>query len=107
MNRSVGTPRVNSIRAVLIPRRRARELIRPSIRRKPAIKVMTPAERANPDLLNPSRKQRIAKGCGVDIGEVNRFIKQFEQTRKMMKQIPGMMKGRRGRKMFGGFNFPF
>ena len=76
-------------------------------RKEAIIHSMTPAERANPDLLNPSRKQRIAKGSGMDIAEVNRFIKQFEQTRKMMKQLPGMMKGRRGRKAFGGFNFPF
>ena len=61
---------------------------------------MTPAERANPKLLNPSRKHRIAKGAGVDISVVNRFIKQFEQSQKMMKQIPGMMGGKRG--MMGG-----
>lgn len=62
---------------------------------------MTPQERANPKLMNPSRKNRIARGCGLDIAEVNRFIKQFEQTKKMMKQLPGMMKGRRGG-LFGG-----
>ena len=56
---------------------------------------MTPAERQNPDLLNPSRKRRIAAGAGVDISEVNRTVKQFEQMRKMMKQLPGMMGGRR------------
>ncbi len=61
---------------------------------------MTPAERDNPSLLNPSRKRRIAKGAGVDISEVNRLVKQFEQARKMMKQMSGMKKGRRG---FGGF----
>lgn len=60
---------------------------------------MTPAERSNPKLLNPSRKHRIAKGAGVDISVVNRFIKQFEQTQKMMKQVPGMMGGKKG---FGG-----
>ena len=52
---------------------------------------MTPAERKDPKLLNPSRKHRIAKGAGVDIAVVNRFIKQFEQSQKMMKQLPGMM----------------
>ena len=68
---------------------------------------MTKEERANPGLMNPSRKQRIAKGAGVDIGEVNRLVKQFEQARKMMKQMPGMMgKGKRGGK-FGNFKFPF
>ena len=65
---------------------------------------MTPAERKNPKLLNPSRKHRIAKGAGVDIAVVNRFIKQFEQSQKMMKQLPGMMGGK-GRK--GKFRFPF
>ena len=60
-------------------------------RKEAIIKSMTPKERSNPDLLNVSRKQRIARGAGVDISEVNRFVKQFEQTRKMMKQMPGMM----------------
>ena len=68
---------------------------------------MTPQERQNPKLLNPSRKHRIARGAGVDIAVVNRFIKQFEQSQKMMKQIPGMMGGKRGRGMFGGMKFPF
>lgn len=66
---------------------------------------MTPEERANPKLLNPSRKHRIAKGAGVDISVVNRFIKQFEQSQKMMKQIPGMMGGKKG--MFGGMGNMF
>ena len=68
---------------------------------------MTPAERKNPKLLNPSRKHRIARGAGVDIAVVNRFIKQFEQSQKMMKQMPGLMGGRRGRGSFGGMRFPF
>ena len=71
---------------------------------------MTPAERQNPKLLNPSRKHRIARGAGVDIAIVNKFIKQFEQSQKMMKQIPGMMGGKKGRGMFGGMGgmkFPF
>ena len=71
---------------------------------------MTPAERNNPKLLNPSRKHRIAKGAGVDISIVNRFIKQFEQTQKMMKQMPGMMGGKKGMGLFGkkgGMRFPF
>ncbi len=63
---------------------------------------MTKAERKNPKLLNPSRKHRIAKGAGVDISEVNRLVKQFEQTQKMMKQMPGMFGGKRGR-----FRMPF
>ena len=52
---------------------------------------MTPKERANPDILNPSRKRRIADGAGVDISEVNKLVKQFEQSRKMMKQYSGML----------------
>lgn len=71
---------------------------------------MTKEERRNPKLLNPQRKHRIAKGAGVDIAVVNRFIKQFEQSQKMMKQFGGG--GKRGRGMFGGFpggrgGFPF
>lgn len=68
---------------------------------------MTPEERKNPKLMNLSRKGRIAKGAGVDIAVVNRFIKQFEQSQKMMKQMPGLMGGKRGRGMFGGMKFPF
>lgn len=66
---------------------------------------MTPEERRNPSLLNPSRKRRIADGAGVDISEVNRLVKQFEQARKMMKQFPSMMGGKRGRR--GKFQMPF
>ena len=71
---------------------------------------MTKEERRNPKLLNPRRKHRIANGAGVDIAVVNRFIKQFEQSQKMMKQMGGSKK--RGG-MFGGFpgmgggRFPF
>ena len=61
---------------------------------------MTKEERANPALMNPSRKQRIARGAGVDISEVNRIVKQFDQMKKMMKQLPGMMGG--GKKNRGG-----
>ena len=53
------------------------------------IKSMTPKERTNPEILNTSRRQRIAKGSGTDIQEVNRLIKQFDQTRKMMKMVTG------------------
>ena len=66
---------------------------------------MTPKERSNPNLLNPSRKNRIAKGAGVDIAEVNRLVKQFEQSRKMMKQMGGMFGGKK--KGFGRFKLPF
>lgn len=55
---------------------------------------MTPKERENPDIINQSRRQRIAKGSGTDIQEVNRLIKQFDQTRKMMKMVTGMGPGK-------------
>ena len=63
---------------------------------------MTPAERKNPKLLSPQRKLRIANGSGNDITVVNRFIKQFTQAQKMMKQMPGMMKGHGGFGKLGG-----
>ena len=63
---------------------------------------MTPAERSNPSLINPSRKRRIANGAGVDISEVNRLVKQIEGQKKMMKQLSGMMGGK-GKRRFGGF----
>ena len=71
---------------------------------KAIIYSMTKEERANPALLNPSRKSRIAKGAGVDMADVNRLVKQMEQMKKMMKQMSGMLsgKGKRGR-----FKLPF
>ena len=75
---------------------------------KAIIQSMTAEERANPDLINVSRKQRIAKGCGLDISEVNRFMKQFEQSKKMMKQFSNMMGGKGSKKRRrGGFRMPF
>lgn len=69
---------------------------------------MTKEERANPALMNLSRKQRIAKGAGVDISEVNRIVKQFDQMKKMMKQLPGMMGGgKRKGGLFGKMKLPF
>ena len=68
------------------------------------IHSMTKEERANPDILNPSRKKRIAAGAGVDISEVNRVVKQFDQMRKMMKQFSGLM-GNKGAKR--RFKLPF
>ena len=62
------------------------------------IHSMTPKERSNPSLINPSRKARIAKGCGRPLEEVNKLMKQFDQTRQMMKmftnknQMAAMMK---------------
>ena len=69
------------------------------------IHSMTPEERRDPDILNPSRKHRIARGAGVDIAEVNRMVKQFNESRKMMKKLPGMLGGRGGKK--GRFRLPF
>lgn len=63
---------------------------------------MTEEERRNPDLMNPSRKKRIAAGAGVDIAEVNRLVKQFADMKKMMKQLPGMMGGGKRRGGLGG-----
>lgn len=72
---------------------------------------MTKEERTNPGIMNPSRKQRIARGAGVDISEVNRLVKQFDQMKKMMKQLPGMMGGKKSRGGLGGmlgkFKMPF
>ena len=58
---------------------------------------MTPEERENPELMNTSRKKRIAKGCGMDMHTVNLYVKQFEQMRQMMGGMNKMQK------MFGGF----
>ena len=55
---------------------------------------MTPKERHHPELLNQSRRRRIAKGSGTSIDEVNRLVKQFDQTRKMMKMVTGSKMGR-------------
>ena len=74
-------------------------------RKEAMILSMTPKERSNPDILNPSRKKRIAAGAGVDISEVNKLVKQFDQARKMMKQFPGMMGGKGGKR--GKFKLPF
>lgn len=66
---------------------------------------MTMEERTRPSIINPSRKRRIAAGAGVDISEVNRLVKQFEQSRKMMKQMSGMLSGKRMKR--GRMKFPF
>jgi signal recognition particle subunit SRP54 len=70
---------------------------------------MSNKERLNPELMkNASRKQRVAKGAGVDITEVNRIVKQFDQMKKMMKQLPGMMGGgKRHGGLFGKMKLPF
>ncbi len=72
---------------------------------------MAKAERANPAILNPSRKNRIARGAGVNVAEVNRIVKQFEQMKKMMKQLPNMAGNKRmgglGNLFGKGFKLPF
>ncbi|MBU7592089.1 signal recognition particle protein [Metabacillus halosaccharovorans] len=67
------------------------------------IKSMTKAEKSNPEMMNASRKKRIAKGSGTTVQEVNRLLKQFEDMKKMMKQMTSMTKGKKK----GGFKFPF
>jgi len=73
------------------------------------IHSMTNQEREHPELINMSRKKRIAAGAGVSINEVNRLCKQFEQMKKMMKQFSGAggKKARRGMGGLGGFKLPF
>ena len=70
------------------------------------IKSMTPRERAKPDILNYSRRKRIAEGSGTSIEDVNRLLKQFEQTKKLMKQFSSAGKFKGGRKK-KGMKFPF
>ena len=65
---------------------------------------MTPKERRSPKILNASRKKRIAKGCGMEVQDINRLLKQFDATKKMMKQMSG---GKRGRRGGMPFNMPF
>lgn len=65
------------------------------------IRSMTVKEREKPDIINPSRKRRIAAGSGTSVEEVNRLLKQFDQTNKMMKQLSGNMLGRKAKKLFG------
>ena len=63
---------------------------------------MTKAERTKPDIINGSRRKRIAKGSGTSVEEVNKLLKQFDQMKKLMKQFSGM-----GKRRFGGFKLPF
>ena len=66
---------------------------------KAIIYSMTPAERANPDIINPSRKRRIAAGCGKDVEDVNRLLAQYRQMRKMFKQMNGKTSKKQMRRM--------
>ncbi len=65
---------------------------------------MTEEERTRPDIINLSRKKRIATGAGVELSAVNSLVKQFEQSKKMIKQFSGMMGGKGSRK--GKFKMP-
>ncbi|MBR4288533.1 MAG: signal recognition particle protein, partial [Clostridia bacterium] len=70
-------------------------------RTKAIIQSMTPKERQKPDIINASRRRRIAAGCGQTVEDVNRLLRQYEQMNKMMKQLTGK-KGK-----FGRMKFPF
>ena len=71
------------------------------------IKSMTMKEREHPELLNASRKQRIAKGSGTSVEEVNKLLKQYEQIKKMMTQFSDMAHSKQGRRQMGRMKFPF
>ena len=71
------------------------------------IKSMTKREREHPEVLNASRRLRIAKGSGTSVEEVNKLLKQYEQIKKMMKQFSDMGKSKQGRRQMGKMKFPF
>ncbi len=71
------------------------------------IKSMTRREREHPELLNASRKQRVAKGSGTSVEEVNKLLKQYDQIKKMMKQFSDMGKSKQGRRAMGKMKLPF
>ncbi|EAC2500162.1 signal recognition particle protein [Listeria monocytogenes] len=71
------------------------------------IKSMTKNEKDNPDIINASRRKRIARGSGRPVQEINRLLKQFAEMKKMMKQMTGGGKGKKGKNPFGNFKMPF
>ena len=71
------------------------------------IRAMTPRERTKPEIINASRKKRIAAGSGTSVEEVNKLLRQFEQMVKMMKQFSDMGKTKKGQKMLGRMKLPF
>ncbi len=75
-------------------------------RNEAIIRSMTRQERTYPSVINASRKKRIAAGSGTTVEDVNKLLKQFDQMLKMMKQFSGMGKGKQGRRMLGGVNYP-
>jgi len=76
-------------------------------RTKAIILSMTPAERRNPKIINGSRRKRIAAGSGMKVQDVNRLLKQYEQSQALMKQFGGMAAGKKGKKGGGKFKLPF
>ena len=76
-------------------------------RTKAIILSMTPAERRNPKIINGSRRKRIAAGSGMKVQDVNRLLKQYEQSQVLMKQFGGMATGKKGKKGGGKFKLPF
>ncbi|MBO5366381.1 MAG: signal recognition particle protein [Peptococcaceae bacterium] len=76
-------------------------------RTKAIILSMTPAERRNPKIINGSRRKRIAAGSGMKVQDVNRLLKQYEQSQVLMKQFGGMASGKKGKKGGGKFKLPF
>lgn len=77
------------------------------IHQEAIIKSMTRREREHPEMLNASRKQRVAKGSGTSVEEVNKLLKQYEQIKKMMKQFSDMGKSKQGRRAMGKMKLPF
>ncbi len=77
------------------------------IRQEAIIRSMTRKERERPEMLNASRKVRIAKGSGTSVEEVNKLLKQHEQIKKMMKQFSDMSKTKQGKRRMSGFKLPF
>ena len=77
------------------------------IHQEAIIKSMTRGEREHPEMLNASRKQRIAKGSGTSVEEINKLLKQYDQIKKMMKQFSDMGKTRQGRKQMSKMKLPF
>ncbi len=71
------------------------------------IKSMTKKEREHPEMLNASRKQRVAKGSGTSVEEINKLLKQYDQIKKMMKQFSDMGKTKQGRRAMGKMKLPF
>ena len=77
------------------------------VRTEAIIRSMTPREREHPEIINASRKKRIAQGSGTSVEEVNKLLRQFDQMLKMMRQFTEMGKTKKGKKMLGRMKMPF